>query len=200
MNNKRILQTIGVIFLLITTCVFSNEKAGDQQKNYPKIDNLKQIEIFARGTTYSANADKDTAAGKTASLIRISTVRNLGLQCIAVDPNIIPYGSFIYGYDKNGNYMEGVAVDTGGAVKKRVAAIKLAKAKGYSKDSPQAKALVLDFYSTKGEITKHWDTFTVVLYEGPCFKFEMSNSQRVQHLKMMKDICGRKSNNQLAKR
>lgn len=200
MNNKRILQTIGVIFLTITTCVFSKEKAGDQQKNYPKIDNLKKIEIFARGTTYSAKADKDTAAGKTASLIKISTVKKLGLQCIAVDKDVIPYGSFIFGYDKNGNYIEGVAVDTGGAVKSRKAAINLAKAKGYSKNSPQAKALVLDFYSNKGEITKNWDTFTVVLYEGPCFKFEMSDSQKVEHVKTMKNIYGRQSNIQLAKR
>jgi 3D (Asp-Asp-Asp) domain-containing protein len=194
MNNKSILQAIGVIFLLITTSVISHGDTSDQQKNHSTtIDNLKRIEVFARGTAYPPNADPETADGKTASLIPIKKVIDLGLECIAVDPRVIPYGSFIIGKDKDGNTIQGVAVDTGGAVKSRQAAINLAEKKGYDEDSPQAKALVLDFYSDKGEITKAWDTFTVIVYKGPCFKFDLNQSEKLKHIIMMKAVYGEKA-------
>ena len=190
MNNK-IQKNIGIIFLLITTS--ATQIASGQQKNNPKtIDNLitKKVEVFARATAYPPNADPETAADKTASTIPISKVISLGLHCIAVDPKKIPYGSFIVGKDKNGNHIEGIAVDTGGAVKSRKAAIRYAELKGYCAESPQSKALVIDFYSDKGEITKAWDTFTVVLYKGPCFKFDMNQAEKVYHIRMMKNLYG----------
>lgn len=187
MNKKRILQTIGIFFILITTSVFSRESASGQSKNNSTtIDNLKSVKIFARGTKY-LNDDAESAAGKTASLIPISTVKKLGLQCIAVDPSIIPYGSFIIGKDKYGNDLFGAAVDTGGAVKSCKAAKQYALRKGFGKKSPEYNALVLDLHSSK-IITREWDHFTVVIYDGPSFKFKMSQSQRIEHLKMMKKV------------
>lgn len=182
MNNKRIPQTIGVIFLLITTSVLSRENASDQQKNHSTtIDNKNKVEVLARGTSYNAG-DADSAAGKTSSLIPISTVKNLGLQVVAVDPSKIPYGSVIIGKNKDGDKIVGVAVDTGSAVISRKAAKNYALARGYDKDSPEYKALVFDFHSKSGDITKAWDNFTVVMYTGPEFKFDLKKSEKIQYL------------------
>jgi len=181
MNNKRIPQTIGVIFLLITTS--ATQIASGQQKNHSTtIDNKNKIEVLARGTSYN-DCDPESAAGKTASLVPISTVKKLGLQVVAVDPEKIPYGSIIIGKNKNGDKIVGVAVDTGSAVKSRKAAINYATAKGYDKNSPEYKALVFDFHSKNGDITKAWDNFIVVLYKGPEFKFDLNNSEKLQYLK-----------------
>lgn len=157
--------------------------ASGQQKNNPKtIDNKNKVEVLARGTSYNA-CDPDSAAGKTSSLIPISTVKKLGLQVVAVDPSKIPYGSIIIGKNKDGERIVGVAVDTGSAVKSRKAAKNYALAKGYDKDSPEYKALVFDFHSKSGDITKAWDNFIVVLYTGPEFKFDLKNSEKIQYLK-----------------
>lgn len=182
MNKQSILQTIGIIFLLITTSAFSREKASGQQKNNSTtIDNKNKIEVLARGTSYNAG-DADSAAGKTSSLIPISTVKQLGLQVVAVDPEKIPYGSVIIGKNKSGEKIVGVAVDTGSAVKSRKAAKNYALAKGYGENSPEYKALVFDFHSKGGDITKAWDNFTVVLYTGPEFKFDLKKSEKIQYL------------------
>lgn len=187
MNNKRILKSIGVIFLLITTSAYSKESTSDQQKNNPKtIDNKNKVEVLARGTSYNA-CDPESAAGKTSSLIPISTVKKLGLQVVAVDPDKIPYGSVIIGKNKEGERIVGVAVDTGSAVKSRKAAKNYALAKGYDKDSPEYKALVFDFHSKNGDITKAWDNFIVVLYTGPEFKFDLNNSEKIQYLQYVRN-------------
>ena len=183
MNNKRILQTIGIIFLLITTSAFSRGKASGRQKNNStKIDNINKVEVLARGTSYNT-CDPESAAGKTSTLIPISTVKKLGLQVVAVDPDKIPYGSIIVGKNKEGERIVGVAVDTGSAVKSRKAAKNYALAKGYNKDSPEYKALVFDFYSKSGDITRAWDNFTVFLYTCPEFKFDLNNSEKIEYLK-----------------
>lgn len=184
--NKNILQRTGVIFFLITTSVFSNEKASGQQKNNPKIDNKNNKEVFAR-VTYYYNCDPESAQGKTSSLIPISTVKKLGLQVVAVDPNKIPYGSVIIGKNKHGDKIVGVAVDTGSAVKSRKAAKNYALAKGYNKDSPEYRALVFDFHSKNGGTINAWDNFTVVLYTGPEFKFDLKNSEKIQYLNYVRN-------------
>lgn len=186
MNNKRILQTIGIFFILITTSVFSREDTSGQSKNNSTtIDNKNKVEILARGTSYNAS-DPDSAAGKTSSLIPISTVKKLGLQVVAVDPDKIPYGSIIIGKNKSGEKIVGVAVDTGSAVKSRKAARGYALTKGYDKNSPEYKALVFDFHSKSGDITKAWDNFIVVLYTGPEFKFDLKNSEKIEYLKYVR--------------
>jgi 3D (Asp-Asp-Asp) domain-containing protein len=183
MNNKRIPQTIGIFFILITTSVYSKESASGQSKNNSTtIDNKNKVEMLARGTSYNAS-DLDSATGKTSSLIPISTVKKLGLQVVAVDPSKIPYGSIIIGKNKSGEKIVGVAVDTGSAVKSRKAAKNYALAKGYDKESPEYNALVFDFHSKSGDITKAWDNFTVVFYTGPEFKFDLKNSEKIQYLK-----------------
>lgn len=186
MNKKRMLKNFGIIFLLITIC--AKDIASGQQKNNSILDNSKSFEVYARGTSYPPNADPDTRKGKTSSLIPIKTVIGLGLHCIAVNPKIIPYGSVIIGRDKNGREIIGVAVDTGGAVKSREAAKGLARMKGFKKDSPEYNAIVLDFYSSKGDITKYWDNFTVIPYRGPDFKFNLNHSEKVNHLKLVKSL------------
>jgi len=186
MNNKRIPQTIGVIFLLITTSVFSKESASDRQKNHStQINNSNKVEILARATSYHSG-DVDSAQGKTSSLTPISTVKQLGLQAVAVDPNVIPYGSVIIGKNKDGEEIVGVAVDTGSAVVSRKAAKQYARQKGYSENSPESKALVLDFHSSNGDITKAWDNFTVILYKGPDYKFDLNKSEKLEYLKSVR--------------
>lgn len=189
MNKQRIPQRIGIIFLLITICVLTPMGyASGQQKNHSTtIDNLKSFEVYARGTSYS-NCDADSAAGRTSSLIPIDIVKGLGLQCIAVDPKIIPYGSVIIGQNKKGQEIIGVAVDTGGDVKNRKAARVLAIKKGFDRNSPEYKAIVLDFHSISGDITKYWDTFTVIPYRGPDFKLKLNHREKVNHLKMVKSL------------
>lgn len=189
MNKQRILKSIGIIFLLITISVETlTGSTSGQQKNNSTIEQLNTDEtftVYARGTSY-LNCDPDSAAGRTSSLIPIKTVKSLGLQCIAVDPEIIPYGSVIIGRNKNGREIVGVAVDTGGDVKNRKAARMLAIKKGFGKNSPEYKAIVLDFHA-HSDITRYWDTFTVIPYQGPDFKFELKSSQRLAHLKAVKE-------------
>ena len=188
MNKKSILQIIGVIFLLITISVSSviAQDASVQQKNNPQqINNSNKIEVYARGTIYSSG-DRWTDNDQTASLVSISTVKNMGLHVVSVDPKKIPYGSIILGRDNNGKKMIGVAVDTGDDVKSREAAKTHALAKGYDEDSPEYKALVLDFHSKKN-ITREWDTFTVIVYSGPDFKFDLNNRQKLKYLKEIKE-------------
>lgn len=189
MNTQRIQKIFGVIFLLATLSA-DTIFAGDRQKNNSILEQLNTKEtftVYARGTSYPPNADSDTKKGKTSSLIPIKTVRGLGFLCIAVDPRLIPYGSVIVGRDKNGNKIIGVAVDTGGDVKNRKAARVLALKNGFSKDSPEYKAPVLDFYSSTGDITKYWDSFTVIPYQGPDFKSEMDQHEKIAYLKAVKE-------------
>ena len=184
MNKKRILKNFGIIFLTFT--ISAMNIASGQQKNNSILDNSKTFEVYARGTSY-LNHDSQSAAGKTASLVPIKIVTDLGLHCIAVDPKIIPYGSVIIGRDKKGKEIIGVAVDTGGAVKSRKASRYLAKIKGFNKNSPEYNAIVLDFYGNK-DITHYWDHFTVIPYTGPCFKFDLNLKQKIDHLKHVKDL------------
>ena len=188
MNKQRILKRIGVIFLLITlmsaNCLF----ASGQQKNDSTIENLKVDEtfrVYARGTSYNRE-DSESASGKTAALVKIQDVKKLGLECIAVDPKIIPYGSVIIGYNKAGREIVGVAVDTGGDVKKRRASKILAYIKGFSKDSPEYNAIVLDFHA-KSDITKYWDNFTIIPYVGPDFKNDLKQKDKIAHIKAVRD-------------
>ncbi len=181
MNNKLIPQAVGVIFLLITTSVHSKERASDQQKNHSKpIENLiklgkESIPLRARVTIYHASetkSDSYTMSGKTASLVKIKTVQDMGLVVMAVNPAIIPYGTVGQFTDKNGNKRIGVAVDTGKDVKS-------AKASG-------GKTPVIDIYSKKA-ITGEYHDFKIMKYHGPNFKTELNDTQRTQYLQDVRD-------------
>ncbi|MBC7766497.1 hypothetical protein H7Y21_00680 [Arenimonas sp.] len=181
MNNKLIPQAVGVIFLLITTSVHSKERASDQQKNHSKsIENLinlgkESIPLRARVTIYHASetkSDSDTMSGKTASLVKIKTVQDMGLEVLAVNPAIMPYGTVGEFTDKNGNKRIGVAVDTGKDVKS-------AKASG-------GKTPVIDIYSQKA-MTGEYHNFRIIKYTGPNFKTGLTNAQKLQYLQQVKD-------------
>ncbi len=186
MHTKDIQKIIGVIFLLITISV-THEVASGQQKNNSTFEQLNikgAFKVYARGTSYHSG-DAESAAGKTSSLIKINDVKKLDLECIAVDNKLIPYGSVIIGRNKSGQEIVGVAVDTGSAVKSRKAAIKLANKLGYSKDSKEAKAPVLDFHS-RLDMTHYWDHFIVIPYNGPDFKFGLNTREKLEYLNSVK--------------
>ncbi len=196
MNNKRIPQAIGVIFLLITTSVHSKERASDQQKNHSKqIENSinlgkESFPLRARVTTYSAtetkrvynkktkkyttvnNSDPDTRKGKTATGVNIFKVQEMGLVVFAVDPAIMPWGSVGLFVDNNGNDQVGVAVDTGGNVK--------------SKKASGGKAPVIDMYTNKAK-TPTYHNFKIIKYVGPNFRDKLNDTERLQHLERIKN-------------
>lgn len=181
MNNKLIPQAVGVIFLLITTSALSKESASDRQKNHSKpIENIikpgkESIPLRARVTIYHASeakSDKDTSAGKTASLVKIKTVQDMGLVVLAVNPAIMPYGTVVEFTDNNLNRQIGVALDTGKDVKS-------AKASG-------GKTPVIDVYSRKA-ITGDYHDFKIIKYHGPNFKTELNDAQRIQYLRDVRD-------------
>lgn len=165
----------------------NNLFAGDRQKNLSSIEQLNTrntFKVYARGTSYS-DGDSDSAAGKTASLVPIKEIKKRELECVAVDNQLIPYGSVIIGRNKDGQEIVGVAVDTGSAVKSRKASKQLAKKLGYADNSPEAKAPVLDFHSS-GDMTHYWDYFIVIPYTGPDFKRELSKAEKLAHLDEVK--------------
>lgn len=202
MNNKSILKSIGIIFLLITTSAFSREKASGQQKNNSTtIDNLSResIPLRARVTIFYAyekvyskklkkwvyNSDKNTDAGKTAALVDIKTLQDIGLEVLSVNPAIIPWGSVGSFIDNNGDEKIGVAVDKGSAVVS-------AKASG-------GKTPVIDIYSKKAKTGDYHD-FRIIKYTGPNFKTKLNDAQRLQHLQRIRDAFVISKNHHLAKR
>jgi 3D (Asp-Asp-Asp) domain-containing protein len=72
----------------------------------------------ARITVYWQNSDADTRALKSSSGVRLKNK-----QHVAVDPSLIPYGSEV----RINGWGKFIAVDTGGAVKKRTAARRMGK-------------------------------------------------------------------------
>lgn len=186
MNNKRILQTIGVIFLTLTTSVFSTESASDQQKNHSTtIDNHKTNRAFityARVTSYK-NGDPESRAGKTSSGTPIREITRRGLKCIAVGYGI-PYLSIITFYDNAGQKHVGVAVDTGGAVKSRKAAIKLALARGLGTNSPEYRAPVIDIYASR-DMTPEWTNVMVIPYTGPSITSLKKDTKEITQQKIL---------------
>ncbi len=187
MHKLRTQKIIGIVFLLATLMSANILFAGDRQKNLSSLEQLNTqgaFRVYARGTSYHSG-DSDSAAGKTSSLTKIDDVKGRDLECIAVDNSLIPYGSVIIGRDKHGQEIIGVAVDTGSAVKSRKAAKQLAKKLGYPKDSPEAKAPVLDFHS-RTDMTHYWDHFIVIPYIGPDFKFSLSKKEKLAYLDEVK--------------
>ncbi len=195
--NKNILKRTGVIFFLITTSAM--QIASGQQKNNPKIDNLntESFSLRAKVTIYYAhekiyskklkkwvyNSDKDTDAGKTASLVDIKTAEAMGLVVLAVNPAIFPYGTVGEFTDNDGNRKVGVGLDTGKDVIS-------AKASG-------GKVPVIDIYTPK-YITGKYHNFKITKYTGPNFKRKLNDAQRLQHLQRIKDTFV--TTNHLAKR
>lgn len=182
MNKQRIQQIIGIVFLLATLMSANNLFAGDRQKNLSSIEQLNTrgaFKIYTRNTSYP-----DSENNIAAALVAIHEVKSRGLECIAVDNQLIPYGSVIIGRSKQGRDFVGVAVDTGPWVKERKAAIRLAKKLGYADNSPEAKAPVFDFH--KNPNLHYWDYFIVIPYIGPDFKFKLDKAKRLAHLDEIK--------------
>lgn len=185
---KTFQKIIGVIFLIIT--ISASLLASDQQKNYPNIDNINKLEnfskpyiLFARSTNYykgEKGGDIGTNRGETSSLLSIPDTIENGLKIVAVDPQIIPYGSIII--HSNNIY---IASDTGDAVKKRIASKTLAIKKGLSRHSKESNAPVLDFYS-RNQIGNLWDEFIIIPYNGPEFKTKLKRQEKINHIRKIK--------------
>lgn len=142
--------------------------------------------IFARSTSYNkdeAVSDPDTRADKTSSLISIQDVKAQGLGVVAVDHTKIPYGSVIITPSKEVY----VAVNRGGAVQSRKAARVLAARKGLSENSPESRALVLDFYSYS-QVGNYWDYFTVIPYTGTTPFRDLKRSEKIAYLRAVRRI------------
>ncbi len=155
-----------------------NPKYSDQAAVLPKYQH-----VFARSTYYyagEAKSDADTQAKKTSSLVRIDTIQNLGLGVVAVDPDIIPYGSQIIAPD--GEVY--IAADRGGDVVSRKAARELAMIKGLDENSAESRALVLDFYS-KNQVGGYWDMFIVIPYTNETDFRELRYAEKIAYLEQV---------------
>lgn len=139
--------------------------------------------VFARSTHYhkdEAVSDSNTRKKKTASLISIDTVHAYKLGVVAVDPAIIPYGSIII--SSSGKTY--IAADRGGDVVSRKAARELALLHGYDTSSPEYRALVLDFYSTR-QVGDYWEYFFVLKYRGKTPFRDLKNAEKIAYLQSL---------------
>ena len=209
MQNKLVLLSLGLYSLFATAVYADNmiteatavadaimksaKTATDGQQTKPQTKpqsdksvsghTKRQVEqLLARSTKYHANeagSDKDTKLGKTSSLVKIATAKNLGFGTVAVDPKKIPYGSVVVTPDSK-IY---IALDTGGDVITRKASTELAEKQNLDPTSAESRAPVLDFYSIN-QVGANWDRFLIVQYKGPSFK-NLTSDEKLRYLKRL---------------
>jgi 3D (Asp-Asp-Asp) domain-containing protein len=149
-------------------CEWMFVRATAYAHNEPDKSNDDMSRIFVGSTSYSGGVR--TPDLKYGSLTERGTA--------AVDPDVIPYGSVIKMRDQDGNMREFTANDTGGAVRSRKAATDMAENLGYSDDSPEANAPVVDFFArgkwsggkytfdSDGIIPDYWTEVCIKEYDG----------------------------------
>lgn len=116
--------------------------------------------VFARATKYhktDKNCDHNTAKGLTSTKIKLEESCQKTIGVVAVDPDIIPYGSLVYSPDTKRLFL---ACDIGGAVTSRDAA------KGLASSNKQRNAIVVDVYSPREILDNHYGYFYVIKYDG----------------------------------
>lgn len=165
----------------------SASHARSEQRIKTQEDKSKAIATtFARSTFYNkdeASADWNSKRKVTSTQVNITTLENLKLRAVAVDPSVIPYGSVIV--SPSGEVF--VAIDTGGDVKSRKAATEYAALKGLPKASKEYNAPVLDFYSY-GQIGQKWDSFKTVRYEGKTSFKNLSQREKLEYLRTLSRV------------
>jgi 3D (Asp-Asp-Asp) domain-containing protein len=145
--------------------------ASDSQKGSEAVE-----KVFARATQFhktDPGCDPWTRRGVTSTQIDLKDNCDDTIGMVAVDPEIIPYGSIIYAPQNKRFYL---ACNRGGAVSARTAAKELAKKKQLSKKHEDA--IVLDFYANKEIIDNHFGEFFVIKHEGKDFRFELSKAEQ----------------------
>ena len=166
-----------LMFVFVVYPAFADSQLEEDKKSQQS-EILKPEVKFVRSTKYNANepgADADTKAGKNLAEVSVSNLEKTGIGAVAVDPKEIPFGSVVV--DNNGKKY--LAVDTGRDVKAATASKKLARQRGFKKDSKEYRAPVCDFYSHK-QIGNEWDYFKVLKYIGkkPFLAFSRAEKKR----------------------
>lgn len=179
------------IFFLASNPALAKERIEDK-KTHPQlaaslIAAASPIKVmYARSTFYNKDepgCDSDTLKDKTSTCVKISSVTRKGLGVVAVDPRVIPYGSAVIAPDGSVS----IALDTGGDVKDRVAAKELASKKGFSTQSPEYKAPVLDFLAY-GQIGSLWDHFIVVPYAQEIPFHKLGSAAKARYIHSISEI------------
>ncbi len=154
-------KALVVVFAMIAT-FFGNAKCGEKSKSYNALfpQGFEVCVMDVRVTTYHKTehgADGETRRGLTSTGLKLVEAGSNSVGSIAIDPEVIPYGSLVIVTTKSG-IRRFLCVDTGGDVKKRKASKLLAKKEGLGTD--MAKRPVIDIYSTKNY--DDWMTVVVI--------------------------------------
>jgi 3D (Asp-Asp-Asp) domain-containing protein len=146
-----------VIKMLVATFAISTTLSAsaksDEKSNSHNTLSTQGFEVCVmdvRATTYhktEAGADGGTRRGLSSLSLKLSDAGPKTVGSIAIDPEVIPYGSLIIVTTKRGERNYFLCVDTGGDVKKRKASQVLAKKQKLGAE--YAKRPVIDIYSTK---------------------------------------------------
>jgi 3D (Asp-Asp-Asp) domain-containing protein len=155
--------------------------------------------VFARATKYhktDKNCDTDTKKGLTSTKIKLKDSCEKTIGMVAVDYNIVPYGSLVYSPDTDRFF---IACDIGSAVFNRTAAKKLAKKKGLG--LKYQEAIVLDFYGDREILDNHFGNFYVIKHKGSDFHklYKTSQDKRLCPKFWLKQVETMKINNSLRK-
>ncbi len=127
-------------------------KSGEESKSYNTLltQGFEVCVMDVRATTYhktESGADRETRRGLSSTSLKLCEVGPRTVGSIAIDPEVIPYGSLIIVTTKNGSSNSFLCVDTGGDVKNRKASRTLAKKEKLG--NKYAKRPVIDIYSTR---------------------------------------------------
>ena len=152
--------------IVATFAIFATQsvKAGrdEDNKSYNTFEaqGFEVCNMDVRVTTYHKDepgADKETKKGHTSTGAKLVEAKLGVIGSFATDPKVIPYGSLVIVSTKKGALYY-LAVDTGGAVKKRTASRKLAKK---ARLGPEyATRPVVDIYSKQKY--DNWMSVTVL--------------------------------------
>ena len=153
--------------------------------------------VFARATKYhktDKNCDPETKKGLTSTKIKLKDSCKKTIGMVAVNPEIIPYGSLVYSPDTDRFF---IACDVGGAVFNRTAAKKLSQKKGLG--PKYQEAIVLDFYGDEEILDNHFGNFYIIKHKGSDFHklYKSSQDKRLDPSFWIKQISTLKTNSSL---
>ncbi len=174
------------MFAAFTTIIpFSGHaEGGEKSKNYNQSGNgamgkLEQYTLSVRATKYhktEPNCDIDTKHERSCTGVRLREGAPGVIGTVAVDPNVIPFGSLVLINTKSGSVLPYLCVDKGAYVTKKIASQKLAKQE--KRGEAWATRPVIDVYSPKS-ITSDWTTVLVI--KGPSLR-GLNDAERLKRL------------------